>query len=105
MKRAEKESREKLIKAVSLEIEKSIPLEPIMFTKDGDLLVEYPLQPYTSGGFPYFVEEHVKDKNVLGSCVGLHDSCGGGWILKNLLVFAMRLCVANVERKPYFQTK
>ena len=79
MKRVEKESREKLIKAVSMEIEKSVPLEPIMFTKDGDLLVEYPLQPYTSGDFPYFVEEHVKDKNVLGPCVGLHDSCGG-WI-------------------------
>lgn len=56
------------IEMIRHEIERSIPLEPIPLTGDGDFLREYP----PSGG--YFVD-HTRDTNNLGSCVGVHEFC------------------------------
>lgn len=69
------ENREKLVDVMIEEIERSIPLEPVQLTPDGDLLLECP--PHGDGfGFTYFVH-HTRDKDVLDSCVGVHAFCEG----------------------------
>jgi len=67
------EGREKLTEVMAEEIERSVPLEPIPLTPEGDLLREYP--PGTCGyGLIYFVK-HTRDESSLGSCVGVHEYC------------------------------
>jgi hypothetical protein len=67
------ERREELVEVMTEEIERSVPLEPIQLTPEGDLLREYP--PSTLAfGLEYFVK-HTRDENNLGSCVGVHEFC------------------------------
>ena len=67
------EDREKLIKVMAREIERSVPFEPIQLTPEGDLLGEYP--PSTLAfGFEYFVR-HKRDEDDLGLCIGVHKFC------------------------------
>ncbi len=67
------EDRDRLIEAIALEIERSVPLTPVPLTPEGDLLQEYP--PSIHGfGLQYFVE-HTRNENKLGSCVGVHAHC------------------------------
>lgn len=69
------EGREKLIEIIAKEIERSISLEPIQITPEGDLLCEYP--PITLAScYEYFVK-HTCDADGLGSCVGVHEFCNG----------------------------
>ena len=63
--------REELIKFVQAEIERSIPLEPIQLTPEGDFLLEYP--PNLTPGF---LVDHTRDDHRLNSCVGVHKYCG-----------------------------
>ncbi len=65
------ESREQLINVIRSEIERSVPLQPIQLTPEGDLLREYPRQGY-------FVD-HTRDSDRFESCVGIHKHCGG-WV-------------------------
>lgn len=67
------ESREKLIEAMSQEIERSVPLEPIQLTAEDDHLCEYPRGTHAFG-FGYFVS-HTRDENGLCSCAGVHEFC------------------------------
>jgi hypothetical protein len=69
------ESREQLIEAIASEIKRSVPLEPIQLTLDGDMLSEYP--PSTNGFFPKYFVDHTRDNRTLNSCVGIHDYCNG----------------------------
>ena len=71
----QKEGRERLIKVITAEIERSVPLIPIQLTPEGDLLREYPPQPKFSG-LEYFVD-HTRDEKGLSSCVGIHEYCNG----------------------------
>lgn len=71
------ENRQQLIEKICSEIKRSISLQPIQLTLEGDLLREYP--PSLHGG--YFVD-HTRDTNNLGSCVGVHMYCGG-WMDRN----------------------
>ena len=67
------EDREKLIKVMTGEIERSVPLAPIQLTPEGDLLREYP--PGTLAfGLEYFVD-HTRNDRQLSSCVGIHEFC------------------------------
>ncbi len=89
---------QKLIKAVELEIERSIPLQPVQLTREGDLLREYPPQPQFSG-LEYFVD-HTRDDHDLNSCVGIHEYCNG-WMdrhrgAKTLDVIVCRSCHLRV---------
>lgn len=65
--------RPQLIKRVQQEIKRSIPLDPIKLTTEGDMLREYP-----SSSNDYFVD-HTRDDCILSSCVGIHDRCNG-WV-------------------------
>lgn len=65
--------REQIIESVQIEIERSVPLEPIRLTLENDFLLEYP--PQSHGAFP----EHSRDENKLSSCVGIHACCGS-WV-------------------------
>ncbi len=67
-------SRKRLIGEIRSEIKRSVPLEPIQLTPEGDMLKEYP----PSTGSNYFVD-HTRDRHELSSCVGLHVYCNG-WI-------------------------
>jgi hypothetical protein len=67
------EGREKLIEVMAEEIERSVPLEPIQLTPEGDLLREYPPSTLVFG-LEYFVK-HIRDENNLDSCVGVHEFC------------------------------
>ena len=67
------EGREKLIEVMTGEIERSVPLEPIQLTPEGDLLREYPPSTHPFG-LGYFVK-HTRDENNLDSCVGVHEFC------------------------------
>jgi len=62
------------VEAIRLEIERSIPLNPIRLTTEGDMLEEYPPSVNNS----WFVN-HTRDNNELRDCVGIHKYCGG-WI-------------------------
>ncbi len=70
-----KESRDKLVDAIATEIERSIPLNPIRLTPEGDYLSEYPPRIQHLGGLEYFVE-HTRDGDDLDHCVGVHKYCG-----------------------------
>ncbi len=72
-KKRQNEGRDKLIEVIIKEIERSLPLEPIRLTPEGDFLCEYPPSPRTSG-FEYFVK-HTRDEDNLGLCVGIHEFC------------------------------
>ncbi|MFA6537503.1 MAG: hypothetical protein WCT18_03860 [Patescibacteria group bacterium] len=72
----QKENREQLIVAMQSEIERSVPLEPIQLTPEGDRLCEYPPRFYELGGLEYFVD-HTRDDRNLSLCVGIHKCCGG----------------------------
>jgi len=61
-----------LITAIAVEIERSVPLEPVKLTAEGDLLREYP-SPHSG-----FID-HTRDDGELSSCVGLHKRCNG-WV-------------------------
>ncbi|MFC1678469.1 hypothetical protein ACFLZ9_01885 [Patescibacteria group bacterium] len=69
------EDRAQLIKTTVEEIERSIPLEPIQLTPEGDYLREYPPSTHF-GGLEYFVK-HVSDEDKFDCCVGVHKYCGG----------------------------
>lgn len=71
------ESHKQIIEKVCLEIERSIPLQPIQLTSEGDLLLEYP--PMVDND--YFVD-HTHDDKELSCCVGVHKYCKG-WIDRN----------------------
>lgn len=64
--------REERVKAVQHEIERSVPMNPIQLTVEGDMLREYP--PSVDQG--YFAD-HTRDGDTLSSCVGIHAFCGG----------------------------
>ncbi len=64
--------REKLIKVMIAEIERSVPLTPIQLTPEGDLLREYP-----SGMVAFGSANHTRDDSNLSSCVGVHEFCNG----------------------------
>lgn len=68
--RAQEETLPERIEAIRLEIERSVPLELIQLTPEGDLLGEYP---------PSGSAEHTRDKDKMGSCVGVHKYCNG-WV-------------------------
>src|SRR3989344_78869 len=68
-----REDRDALIEAMTAEIERSVPLDPIKLTPEGDLLREYP--PSLIGfGLEYFVD-HTRDDRRLDSCAGIHAYC------------------------------
>jgi len=69
------EDRERLAEAIRREIERSVPLQPIQLTPEGDLLREYPLSVH---GGRYFID-HTRDEYELSSCVGIHDNCDS-WV-------------------------
>lgn len=70
-------SREELIKVIAEEIERSVPLEPIQLTIEGDFLCEYPSRSLGgTTGFRYFVQ-HTRDEKNLVLCVGVHEFCNG----------------------------
>lgn len=75
------ENREQVIEALRQEIEKSVPLQPVQLTADGDMLLEYPKQAAFFGGLEYFVS-HTRDADALSSCVGVHKHCHG-WVDRN----------------------
>lgn len=58
------------IKAVQHEIERSVPLNPIQLTADGDFMLEYP--PYRD-----YLVDHTREDSRLKDCVGVHDFCTG----------------------------
>jgi hypothetical protein len=70
------ESREQLITVMQAVIERSIPLQPIRLTPEGDYLCEYPPRSRSLGGSEYFID-HTRDSHDLGSCVGVHKYCNG----------------------------
>lgn len=61
--------REKAIETVRLEIERSIPLQPIQLTHEGDMMLEYLREGYSV--------DHTRDSHELVSCVGIHAYCRG----------------------------
>ncbi len=70
---------EDAIRAVEGEIERSIPLEPIRLTAEGDLLKEHPRHREYPHSGNYFVN-HTRDGHELGyssSGVGIHVLCKG----------------------------
>lgn len=68
------EPREKLIRILALEIERSVPYQPIQITVDGDFMSEFPPRLHNYG-FRYFVD-HTRDDSRLEFCVGVHEHCG-----------------------------
>ncbi|MFA6493247.1 MAG: hypothetical protein WCV58_03870 [Patescibacteria group bacterium] len=61
------EDRNKLINTISVEIERSIPLEPIQLTPDEDFLCEI----LPSG----YAIDHTRDDDRLGCTAGVHKYC------------------------------
>ncbi len=67
-----------IIDVLRLQIENSVPLQPVQLTAEGDLLVECPKQAPHFSGFKYFVKHNRdEDKLDLGCPVGLHKYCDG----------------------------
>lgn len=62
------------VKEVQREIERSIPLEPIQLTPEGDMLREYPPPVH---GHSYLVD-HTRDNHELHMTAGVHEYCS--WI-------------------------
>jgi DNA-directed RNA polymerase subunit RPC12/RpoP len=71
-----REEREQLVEMLRSEIERSIPLQPVQLTPEGDLLREYPPSECVLSPFPWFVD-HTRDDHKLLTCVGVHMRCGG----------------------------
>ena len=71
------ESRERIIDVMGEEIKRSIPLEPIQLTKEGDFLCEN-LYALRTVKLEYFIE-HVRDENELkfSWSLGSHKFCEG----------------------------
>lgn len=69
------ESRDQLIETITAEIKRSVPLQPVQLTPEGDLLCEYPPRTLALSGLEYFVE-HTRDDSKLNLCVGVHNFCG-----------------------------
>ncbi len=74
-----------LIKEIEREVERSVPLQPIQLTVDGDELLEDPKDGY--------LVDHTRDDHKLGSCVGIHAYCKG-WMDRRpaTVVFDAILC-------------
>lgn len=72
------ENPEELIQEIIKEVERSVPLEPIQLTREGEMLLEYPPSSHHLAGFQYFVD-HTRDDYQLSSCVGVHAYCSG-WL-------------------------
>lgn len=66
-------SKEEVTEAMRVEIERSVPLKPIILTDIGDELLEYPPSGTTFG------VDHTGDDNKLSICVGVHAVCRG-WV-------------------------
>ncbi len=67
------ESFDELVEAVRVEIERSIPLEPIQLTKDGEILLEFPPEVTSRN----WLVNHTRDHDELAkSRVGIHGYCG-----------------------------
>lgn len=94
------ETRQQLIRAIELEIERSIPLVPIQITPEGDMLCECP-PSLRSRYFEYFVD-HTRDKDVLEYSVGVavhmycNNSMGRGRATKELDAIICRGCGLRV---------
>lgn len=72
--------RREAIERIRTEIERSIPLEPIRLTSDGDRLREISYDPPPQGFSHPAVEafpDHVRDEHELVGRVGVHDYCEG----------------------------
>lgn len=66
--------REECIMKVRREIERSVPLDPILLTAEGDMLEEYP--PHGNEGF---LVDHTRDEDKVNSTAGVHAHCNG-WV-------------------------
>lgn len=66
--------REECIVKVGREIERSVPLDPILLTAEGDILEEYP--PYGNEGF---LVDHTRDEDKINLTAGVHALCNG-WV-------------------------
>jgi len=65
-----------IIRKIRFEIERSIPMKPIVLTDIGDQLLEYPPDRNIMGGN---LVDHTRDSKKMELCVGLHAVCQG-WI-------------------------
>lgn len=65
--------RQQLIEVLRQEIERSVPLEPIRLTAEGDLLHEDPPSARING----YLADHTRDDHKLISCAGVHAYCNG----------------------------
>ena len=63
-------TREQFIERVQEKINQAISLKPIQLTSAGDFLVKH---------LPTFATDHPQDGELLRSCVGMHQYCGG-WL-------------------------
>lgn len=66
--------RDECIDRVKREIERSIPLEPIRLTEEGDMLEEYPPPPHNG-----YLVDHARDTDAIKMTAGVHVRCNG-WI-------------------------
>jgi len=98
------ESREQLVEAIEREIERSIPLEPIQLTTEGDLLCEYPPNPLAFSSLAYFVD-HTQDSGKLASCVGVHMFCGGWMDRRQATATHDAIMCRNCQLKVFFPKK
>lgn len=93
-----RQGRDKAILNCLLEMKRAVPLEPVILTARGDLLVEVVRRNGNS-----FLIDHVSEKDEIGcGChVGLHKHCGG--ILKRISINPKRdalicsLCKLKVD--------
>lgn len=67
--------REECIVKVRHEIERSIPLDSIQLTAEGDMLEEYP----PSRRDERWLVDHARDEDKFGMTAGIHTDCNG-WI-------------------------
>lgn len=64
--RPQSEQEDELVQFVARETQNSNPLDPIVLTKYGESLLEYPSD-----------RGHARDESTLGSTVGVHELCRG----------------------------
>ena len=72
------ENRAQVTGLVIKEIERSVPLEPIQLTHEGDFLCE--LSPGIGSGEHIFFVGHTRDESVLRESAGIHKFCGGEFV-------------------------
>lgn len=81
-------------------VERSIPLEPIKLTSDGDFLVEHNYRPG--------LKDHCTDENGLPSVIGYHKECGGRMKFlptrPNCYVAVCESCFLRIEYPTTCQT-